>query len=122
MEFPHSTECGLIEALDCVFELAFHHLFPHSTECGLIEASILCCIFASIAAFPHSTECGLIEAEDPNQLVEFFLNDFRIQLNAASLKQGYRTGLLRNDHDFRIQLNAASLKQHDRTDDRWRSR
>ena len=37
-------------------------VFPHSTECGLIEAFALCNTSSSLSDFPHSTECGLIEA------------------------------------------------------------
>ncbi len=38
-------------------------LFPHSIECGLIEAVLVELFHLSIGGFPHSIECGLIEAK-----------------------------------------------------------
>ncbi len=86
--FPHSDECGPIEAATgrrqgssstpsfrtqmsaAPLKLPkgdFHggcvEVFPHSDECGPIEAidlAVGACRY--VAAFPHSDECGPIEA------------------------------------------------------------
>ncbi len=61
--------------------------FPHSSECGLIEATAgNSPRDIASRSFPHSSECGLIEADGAIRSLKMAFS-FRIHPNAASLKQ-----------------------------------
>ena len=60
--------------------------------------------------FPHLYRCGHIEALAHPDELRALLSDFRIFIDAATLKRrDYGAGFFR-EHDFRIFIDAATLK------------
>ena len=62
-------------------------MFPRSKERGLIEAAGSAGSSTSAARFPRSKERGLIEAISSSNAIDPDGLGFRVQKNAASLKQ-----------------------------------
>src|SRR5579884_2709780 len=108
--FPHSDECGPIEATETVAVSRWNNPFPHSDECGPIEASATKPWESGGTVFPHSDECGPIEAPRPTRACPP-RSGFRTQMSAAPLKlEGWRSDV-RDDRGFRTQMSAAPLKR-----------
>src|SRR5579884_901892 len=59
--------------------------FPHSDECGPIEATETVAVSRWNNPFPHSDECGPIEARPPHRCCTISAC-FRTQMSAAPLK------------------------------------
>ena len=94
--FPHLYRCGHIEALaSLMFPSAFSPKFPHLYRCGHIEARNLNAnMNSSCRKFPHLYRCGHIEAETGSVLETTHINDFRIFIDAATLKHRKRLSCL----------------------------
>ena len=170
--FPHLYRCGHIEAartttraLGATFDfrifidaatlkhlkvevLACHDIsFPHLYRCGHIEARASKVMLLFDPEFPHLYRCGHIEANYDANYFEQLTSDFRIFIDAATLKlfsslaRGfiiagfphlYRCGHIEADcirslrryyqMDFRIYIDAATLKHRFARSGRRRAR
>ncbi len=133
--FPHSSECGLIEAsrsdVCCAPIRSSFRIHPNAASLKripvpsgaigeqlsafirmrLIEAICSSAILLALGVFPHSSECGLIEARSRRKPDYPRRLPFRIHPNAASLKLEHAERNRNRSFSFRIHPNAASLKR-----------
>ena len=85
--------------------------FPHSYECGSIEAVTTWDGAAAIQRlFPHSYECGSIEASRACATLPTLRTGFHIHMNVAQLKLNGLAKKKWRTLSFNIHMNLAQLK------------
>ncbi len=108
--FPHSPECGPIEATGTPLRSSATSFFPHSPECGPIEALMFTFLRPIPASFPHSPECGPIEAVRCRASAGDGSSPFRTHRSAAPLKPSVTDVPSGFNRTFRTHRSAAPLK------------
>ena len=86
--------------------------FPHLYRCGHIEAACMPTMReTSRLPFPHLYRCGHIEAVRDSSPDRSSAANFRIFIDAATLKPRSATAYPQAGSDFRIFIDAATLKR-----------